>query len=100
MYDLGLVVGAAQRVLALVVNFWDALDRKREMPIIPAARKVYYRDVHGQTWDLATWVPVSRDPVAYEWGARPAMAGFWPGASLLGPVCERGHLTAVMPPGQ
>ena len=32
-----LEVGAAQRVLATVVNFWDALDRKREMPIVPAA---------------------------------------------------------------
>ena len=100
MYDRGLVVGAAQHLLALVVNFWDALYGKREMPIIPAAREVYYRDAHGQTWDLATRVPVSCNPAAYEWGARPAMAGFWPRASLLWPVCERGQLTAVMPPGQ
>ena len=95
LYDRGLVVGAAQRVLALVVNFWDALDRKREMPIIPAAREVYYRDAHGQTWDLATRVPDRFDPTAYEWGAWPAMAGFWPGASLLWPVYERGRLTAL-----
>ena len=31
LYDQGLVVGAAQRLLATVINFWDALDRKREM---------------------------------------------------------------------
>ena len=100
LYDRGLVVGAAPRLLSIVVNFWDALDRKREMPIIPAAREVYYRDAHRQTWDLATRVPDSFDPTAYEWGARPAMAGFWPGASLPLPVCERGQLTAVMPPRQ
>ena len=41
LYDRGLVVGAAQRLLATVINFWDALDRKREMPIIPAAREVH-----------------------------------------------------------
>ena len=48
MYDRGLVVGAAQRLLALVVNFWDVLDRKREMPIILAAREVHYRDAWGK----------------------------------------------------
>ena len=100
LYDQGLMVGAAQRMLALVVNFWDALDRKREMPIIPAAREVHYRDGDGQTWDLAIRVPERFDPTAYEWGAGPAMAGFWPGASLLWPVCKRGRLSAVMPPGQ
>ena len=100
LYDRRLVVGAAQRMLALVINFWDALDRKREMPIIPAAREVHYRDAHGQTWDLAIWVPYQFDPTAREWGARPPMAGFWPGASLLWPVCERGRLSAIMPPGQ
>ena len=86
-------------MLALVVNFWDALDRKREMPIMPAAREVYSRDGDGQTWDVAIWVPKRFDPASYEWGSRPAMAGFWPGASLLWPVCERGQLSAVMPPG-
>ena len=99
-YDRGLVVGAAQRVLATVINFWDALDRKREMPIVPAAREVYYRDGDGRTWDLAIRVPARFDPASYEWGSRPAMAGLWPGASLLWPVCERGRLSAVLPPGQ
>ena len=89
-----------QRVLAIVVNFWDALDCKRGMPVIPAAREVYYRDGDGQTWDLAIRVPERFDPTSYEWGSRPAMAGFWPGASLLQPVCERGRLSAVMPRGQ
>ena len=93
-------MGAAQRLLALVVNFWDALDRKREMPIISAAREVHYQDAWGQTWDLPVRVPERFDPTAYEWGARLAMAGFWPGASLPWPVCERGQLSAVMPPGQ
>ena len=100
VYDWGLVVGAAQRMLALVVNFWDALDRKCEMPIIPAARQVHYRDDDRQTWDLAIRVPGRFDPTAYEWGAGLAMAKFWPGASLLWPVCERGRLSAIMPPGQ
>ena len=100
LYDRGLVVGAAQRVLAIVVNYWDALDRKRKMPIIPAAREVYYRDGDGQTWDLAIQVPKRFDPASYEWGSRLAMAGFWPGASLLWPICNRGQLSAVMPPGQ
>ena len=100
LYNLGLVVGAAQWVLALVVNFWDALDRKREMPIVLAAREVYYRDDDGHAWDLPIRVPKRFDPSCYEWGSRPAMAGFWHGASLLWPVCERGHLSAVMPPGQ
>ena len=100
LYDRGLVVGAAQRLLAIIVNFWDALDRKREMPIILAAREVHYRDAWGQTWDLLVRVPERFDPTAYEWGAQPAMAGNWPGASLLWPVCERGQLSAIMPPGQ
>ena len=100
LYDRGLVVGAAQRWLAIVVNFWDALDRKREMPVIPAAREVYYRDGDGQTWDLAIRVLERFDPTSYEWGSWPSMAGFWPGASLLWAVCERGRLSAVMPPGQ
>ena len=47
MYDQGLVVGAAQRALALVVNYWDALDRKREMPITLAPPEVHYRDSEG-----------------------------------------------------
>ena len=100
LYDRGLVVGAAQRVLAIVVNYWDALDRKREKPIISAAREVYYRDGDGQTWDLAIRVPKRFDPASYELGSRPAMAGFLPGASLLWPICERGQLSAVMPQGQ
>ena len=83
-----------------MINFWDALDRKREMPIIPAAREVHYRDTWGQTWDRSVRVPERFDPTAYEWGARPAMAGAWPGASLLWPVCERCRLSAIMPPGQ
>ena len=37
LYDRELVVGATQLVLAKVVYFWDALDRKREIPIVPAA---------------------------------------------------------------
>ena len=94
------MVGAAQRLLATIINFWDALDRKREMPIIPAAREVYYRDGDGHTWDLAVRVPARFDPTSYEWGSRPAMAGLWPGASLLWPVCTRGRLSAVLPPGQ
>ena len=49
-------MGAAQCMLALIVNFWDALDRKREMPIIPTAPEVHYRDSEGQVWDLAIWV--------------------------------------------
>ena len=92
MYTRGLVVGAAQRVLALVVKFWVAPDRKCEMPIIPAAREVYYQDDDGHTWDLAIRVPKRFDPASYEWGSRPAVAGFWPGANLLWPVCERGQL--------
>ena len=99
LYDRGLVVGAAQRLLATIINFCDALDRKREMPIIPAAREVHYRDTWGQTWDLSVRVPERFDPTAYESGARPAMAGVWPGASLLWPVCERCELSAIMPPG-
>ena len=93
------MVGAAERVLSPVVNFCDALDRNREMPVIPAAREVYCRDGDGQTWDLAIRVPERFDPTSYEWGSRPAMAVFWPGVSLLWPVCERGRLSAVMPPG-
>ena len=100
LYDRGLVVGAAQRVLATVVNFWDALDRKREMPIVPAAREAYYRDDDGHTWDLAVRVPARFDPASHTWGSRPAMAGLWPGAGLLWPVCERGRLSAILPPGQ
>ena len=68
------MVGAAQRMLALVANFWAALDRKREMPIIPAAREVHYRDDDGKTWDVAIRVLKRFDPTAYEWGA-PASYG-------------------------
>ena len=100
MYDRGLVVGAAQRLSALMVNFWDALDRKREMPIIPAAKEVYYRDDDRHMWDVAILVPKCFDSTSYDWGSRQAMAGCWPGASLLWSVCERGQLSAVMPPGQ
>ena len=63
------------------------------MPIIPAAWEVYYRDGDGPPWDLAMRVPKRFDAASYEWGARPAMAGFWPRASLLWPVCERGRLS-------
>ena len=90
LYDRGLVVGAAHRLLATIINFWDALDRKRD----------YYRDGEGHTLDLAVRVPARFDRASYEWGSRPAMAGSWPGASLLWPVCERGRLSAVLPPGQ
>ena len=93
-------MGAAQQLLSIVVNFWDALDRKREMPIIPAAGEVYFQDDDGKTWDLAIRVPKRFDPASYEWRTRRAMAGFWPMASLLWPVCERGRLSAVMPPVQ
>ena len=62
--------------------------------------EVYFRDDDGKTWYLAIRVPKRFDPASYEWGTRPAMAGFWPGASPLWPVCERGRLSAVMPPGQ
>ena len=64
--DRGLVVGAAQRILATVRNFWDALDCKQAMPVIPAAREVYYRDGDGQTLDLAIRVPARFDPTSYE----------------------------------
>ena len=100
LYDRGLVLGAAHRVVAIVVNYWDSLDRKREMPIIPAAKEVDYRDDDGHTWDLAIRVPRRFDPSSYEWGCQPAMASFWPGASLLWPVCERGQLSAVYPWGR
>ena len=75
LYDRGLVAGVAQGVLALVINFWDALDRKQDMPIIPTAPEVHYRDGDRQVWDLAVWVMPWFDPTAYEWGARPAIAG-------------------------
>ena len=78
-----------------LVRVWHLAD----LPAV-SAREVHYRDAHGQTWDLVIRVPDHLDPPAYEWGARPAMAGLWPGASLLWPVCERGRLTAVMSPGQ
>ena len=100
LYDRGLVVGVAQRLLATVINFCDALDGKREMSIILEAREVVYRDTWGQTWGLSVRLPERFDPTAYEWGARPAMAGASLGASLLWPVCERCRLSAVMPPGQ
>ena len=100
LYDRGLVVGAAQRLLATFVNLWDALDRKRERPIIPAAREVYYREGDGHTWDLAVRVSARFDPTSHLWGSRRAMAGLWPGASLLWPVCERGRVSTVLPPGQ
>ena len=87
-------------MLTLVINFWDALERKHEMPVIPAAPKVHYRDSEGQTWELAFRVQPRFDLAAYESGASPARASIWPGASLLWPVCERGLLTAAMPPGQ
>ena len=90
LYDRGLLVG--------VINFWDAVDRKREMPIIPAAPEVHYRDSEGQMWDLAVRIPPRFDP--YEWGARLAIAGSWPGVSLVWPVCERWWLSAIMPQGQ
>ena len=88
------------RGLVAVINFWDDLDGKREMPIVPAAREVYYRDEDGQRWDLATWVPARFDPTSHVWGSRPAMVGLWPGASLLWPACEVGQLSAILPPGQ
>ena len=70
------------------------------MPVIPAAREVYYRDGDGQAWDLAIRVPKRYDPASPEWGSRSAMAGSWPGASLLWPICERGQLSTVMLAGQ
>ena len=100
LYDRGLVVGAAQRVLAAVINVWDGLDRKQEMPIVPAAREVYYQDGDGRTWDLAIWVPASFDLTSYAWGMRLAIAGVWPAAGLLWSLCERGRLSARLPPGQ
>ena len=93
-------MGAAQRVLATVVNFSDALDRKREMPVVPAAREVYYRDDDKRTWDPAICVPAGFHPASNPWGSRPAMAGLWPEASLLLPVCKCGRLSAVLPTEQ
>ena len=54
MYDCGLVAGAAHRVVALVVNFWDALDRKPEMPVVPSEPEVVFGDPEGHVWDLST----------------------------------------------
>ena len=102
MYDWGLVVGAAQSVLALVVTFWDAMDHKREMPILPAAREVYYRDGDGQTWDLAIRVPKRFDPASYEWGSRLACCGPFASAGTSLPSCLRGSshpLTGAAPSG-
>ena len=70
------------------------------MPIIPAAREVYYRGGDGQTCDVAIRVLERFDATTYEWGSRLAMAGSWTGESLLWPVSERGLLSAVLPPGQ
>ena len=100
LYDRGLAAGAAQRVLATVVNFWNALDGERQMPTVPAAREAYYRDEHGHRWDLATRVPARFDQTSHVWRSRPAMAQLWPGASLLSPVCERERLSAVLLSGQ
>ena len=86
LYDRGLVAGAAQRVLALVINLWGALDRKREMPIVPATPQVYFRDQEGQVWALSSELPSRFNPTAYEWDTRPAITGK---ARLLWPVCER-----------
>ena len=51
----------------------------------------HYRDAWGQTWDLAVRVPERFDPTAYEWGARPSMAGFGPGRACCGPSASVGN---------
>ena len=90
LYDRGLVVGAAQRLLATIINVWDALDRKREMPIIPAAREVYYRDGDGHTSNLAVRVPedLTRPPMSG------GVARRWPdpgqGRAYCGPCASAG----------
>ena len=85
LYNRGVVAGAVQHLLALVINLWDALDSKREMPIILAAPEVHYRDSEGQVWDSAVRIPPWFDLAACEFGARPAIAGSWPWVRLLWP---------------
>ena len=84
----------------LVVNFWDAFDHKREMPIVPATPEVYFRDREGHVWDLASELPTRFDPTGYEWDARLVITSLWPEVHLLWPVCERGCLLAILPKGQ
>ena len=47
-----------------MVNLWDALDRKRVMPIVPANPKVYFRDPEGRLWDLS-YGPCQCDPYCH-----------------------------------
>ena len=92
--------GAALRVVALKVNFGDNIERKREMPVVPSAPKVFFWDSKGQVWDLSAQLLLRLNPMAYEWDTRPAVSGHWPAARLLWLVCERGRLTASYPKGK
>ena len=85
-------------VVALVVNFWDALERKHEMPVVLAVPEVLFRDPEGQVWDLFARLPSRLDRTVYEWDTRLAISGHWPAAGLLWPVC--GRLMALLPHGQ
>ena len=40
-----------------LVNFWDALERKRDMPIVPATPEVFFQDLEGRVWDQSTPLP-------------------------------------------
>ena len=91
------MAGLAQRVLALAIHFWDALERKREKPVVPATPDVFSLDGEGHVWDLSTQLPACFDHTAYEWDTRPAICGLWPVARL---VCERGRLIVLLPEGQ
>ena len=35
------------RTAVVPVTFWDALDHNREMPVLPATPKVFFRDTVG-----------------------------------------------------
>ena len=94
-YNPGLVVGGAKRVLATVIKCWNALDRKQDMSGSKHPGMITIRTAAGAN---GTWRYF--DPASDDWGSRPAMAGLWPEASRLWPVCERGWLSAVLPPGQ
>ena len=68
LFDRGLVAGAAQRVVTLVMNSRDTLDHNWVMPVMPATPEVYFRGPEGRSWDLSIRLPTARGPrpTAYE----------------------------------
>ena len=100
MYDRGVVVGAAQHMVSLGVNFWDVVQRKWDMPIMVVTPEVLFRDLEVQVWDVSARLPLCFEPKACDRDARLAISSHRLAARLLWPVCESGQLTALLPKGQ